>query len=397
MKNKYFYKRMLIIAVLACTITVSALITGCSTETENETDSNKSSIVSDTSEPNKDEKSNSSTNSENITESNTIEDSKDNEKSSNDVSKEEKTEVSDKTYGIMSLDEAIKIIPYSKDVDDYYAENDCYSDKRSYNFVCYARIVKDAEKNNFDWQGVHYSFKNGDFIEIQSKDRTKDLIGLQTNPDSNDNSSDSEYCVNTYIGDYTIKSGMMVSFNPENLEFFEPGYTPTEKDNVVMYPTNDISEETTESLSNATADGWTVKKYVDEFGDQTGEEFLTISTPNGKYLWSGNDNELGAALLVDKQSAAILLLEYGNSQATNIFSSDNDYIIKTKDSSGNTKTFEGVMYGNGGDRVILKDYSGFISLLKDGGETKFYVESNINAKYNFTLNLDGFNEAYSQL
>ena len=164
-----------------------------------------------------------------------------------------------------------------------------------------------------------------------------------------------------------------------------------------MYPTNDISEETTESLSNATADGWTVKKYVDEFGDQTGEEFLTISTPNGKYLWSGNDNELGAALLVDKQSAAILLLEYGNSQATNIFSSDNDYIIKTKDSSGNTKTFEGVMYGNGGDRVILKDYSGFISLLKDGGETKFYVESNINAKYNFTLNLDGFNEAYSQL
>ena len=55
------------------------------------------------------------------------------------------------------------------------------------------------------------------------------------------------------------------------------------------------------------------------------------------------------------------------------------------------------MYGNGGDRVYLKDYSGFISLLKNGGETKFYVESNINAKYNFTLNLDGFDELYGQL
>jgi hypothetical protein len=258
-------------------------------------------------------------------------------------------------------------------------------DERSYKFVCYARIVKDGEKNDFDWQGKHYSFKKGDLIEIQSK------ISPENDPYNH------EYHVNTYIGDYTVNSGMSVSFNPEELEFYEPGYTPTEEDNVVIYPTGNSSDESNESSSNTNNSGWSVKSYVDDFGDKTGEEFLAIGTSDGKYIWNGNDNELGAALLVDKQSAAILLLEYGDSQATNIFSSDNDYIIKTKDSSGNTKTFEGVMYGNGGDRVYLKDYSGFISLMKNGGETKFYVESNINAKYNFTLNLDGFDEVYSQL
>lgn len=387
MKDKKTSKGLLI-ALLTCTMFFSVVMAGCEQENENETKSNNSATVSDNSVLEDTDSKNTSTESENVTESSAVEDSKDNIKNNNHVSKEEtqeSTEVSNKTYGVMSFDEAVKIIPEFDKIDIYYKENECYSDERSYNFVCYARIIKDGEKNDFDWQGKHYSFKIGDLIEIQSK------ISPENDPDNH------EYHVNTYIGDYTVNSGMSVSFNPEELEFLDPGYTPTEKDNVVIYPTGDSSDESNISSSNTNIGGWVVKTYVDEFGDQTGEKFLTIWTSDGKYIWNGTDNELGAALLVDKQSAAILLLEYGNSQATNIFSFDNDYIIKTKDSSGNTKTFEGVMYGNGGDRVYLKDYSGFIALLKNGGETKFYVESNINAKYNFMLNLDSFDEVYNQL
>ena len=104
-------------------------------------------------------------------------------------------------------------------------------------------------------------------IEIQSK------LPLESNP------SDYKYRVNTYMGNYKLKTGTMVSFFPEDLEFLEPGYTPTEEDNVVIYPTGDSSNESHESSSNTNNSGWSVKTYVDEFGDQTGEEFCNYSVP----------------------------------------------------------------------------------------------------------------------
>lgn len=390
MKDNKISKR-LIIVVLACAVSFSVVMTGCDTESKNELSSNNLYTVSDTSGNNDNDSNNTSAESEIVTESSAIEESEISIENSKDVSTNSTGEsqksnvISSKTYGTMSFDEAIKIIPDYNDVDVYYTENECYSDERSYNFVCYARIIKDAEKNNFEWQGKYYSFKNGDLIEIQSK------YPPEVNP------SDHKYRVNTYVGDYILGTGMKVSFFPETLEFLEPGYTPTEKDNVVIYSTNSTQEESNDISYGSTESKWIVKNYVDEFGDQTGEKFLAIGSSDGKYTWNGIDNKLTVVLIVDKKYAAIMLYEYGSSQANNIFSSDNDYIIKIKDSSGNTKTFDGVMYANGGDRVIIKDYSGFLSILKNGEDTKFYVESNINAKYNFTLNLNGFAEVYSQL
>lgn len=309
------------------------------------------------------------------------------------ISTEESSEVSEKTYGIMSFDKAIKIIPEFDKIDTYYTENKCYSDERSYDFVCYARIIKNGNNDSFNWQGKKYSFKIGDLIEIQSK------ISPENNPDCQ------EYRVTTYIGDYKMNTGLSISFPPEELEFLEPGYQPKESDNVVISSIDVIEDNSTESSNSSNTESssdssnseWIIKNYVDDFGDRTGEEFLATGTSDGKYTWSGNDYDLSVALIVDKKSAAILLLEYGNSQANNVFTFDNEYTIKIKDSNGNTKTFNGVMYGNGGDRVFIKDYDEFINLLNSGGETKFYMESNISAKYNFTLKLDGFAELYSQI
>jgi hypothetical protein len=142
---------------------------------------------------------------------------------------------------------------------------------------------------------------------------------------------------------------------------------------------------------------WEEAFYVDEFNTPTNEAYIRNSEFFiGVFSNSATTNsKLYAMLLIDSDSIAIKLWEYG-SQLVNAYSTTY-YDITILDDNGRKHYTTGTMYKNG-ERIFLKDKT-FISLLKKNQKLKVYIEEDSEYGYNTTYLFEvingNFNTIYS--
>ena len=170
------------------------------------------------------------------------------------------------------------------------------------------------------------------------------------------------------------------------------------KDGTWLY-LNDLNK------SSEGSGNWTVKYYVDDFGDPTNEGYIANQDNLvGQFSNSATTNsELKACFIVsDSSSVAIKLFEYGSS-TVKAYSIDT-YTIKVKDSIGNVHSLNGTIY-KGGDRLYIdnsykkKHVSQMHNLLLKGGKLTFLINSTENSLTNYKIPFDatGYKNAYNQL
>jgi len=161
---------------------------------------------------------------------------------------------------------------------------------------------------------------------------------------------------------------------------------------------------TTSNIDN-TSDSesdWILKHYVDEFGDDTNEKYVSYVGLGTFSNTATTDSDLIVYVMVDREDVSIKLLEYGNSLVNNSYSHGIRYDIITKDESGNKFPCSGYMNAENGDRIYLSDNTKghFLNHMKTSSEDlRFHiVESDRpSTYYDFTISPSNFKEIYEQL
>ena len=139
---------------------------------------------------------------------------------------------------------------------------------------------------------------------------------------------------------------------------------------------------------------WVKKAYVDEFGDETSQTYLTCDILIGTFSNSATTNSSCCfKMLIDKSNIAIIILEYGYSIVKNPYSRGTEYGIQVKSEDGRIYKFYGTMND---DRIIIddKDESSFLNVLKNNYSLKVYIEEyhTPSSSYNFTIKRGNLNE-----
>tara|TARA_Y100000996_G_C22418765_1_gene600477 strand:- start:348 stop:884 length:537 start_codon:yes stop_codon:yes gene_type:complete len=156
---------------------------------------------------------------------------------------------------------------------------------------------------------------------------------------------------------------------------------------------------------------WEIKYYVDEFGDPTGNPYITNKEIiSGKFTNSATANsDLIVNFIIDDKMHKwkvkrlyIQLLEYGTQLVNGI--GQNFYINIKQNGKVVSKNDIAGYIPNDSDRLVVevkKNYAKFIKILKDGGELKFslsQISTSPKTSYNFVIdNADGFTEALDKL
>ena len=150
---------------------------------------------------------------------------------------------------------------------------------------------------------------------------------------------------------------------------------------------------------------WEIAYYVDSFKTPTDEAYIR----NKKYIQGTFSNSattsssLNVLFLIDKDSVAIIMDEYGSYRVNNPYSSEiKSYKMLVRADSNNTYTFY-LHIKPGGDRLFFsnKDREGeMIDLLKNSLRLEFYIEDQQykTSTYNFTIeNTLNFTDIYEYL
>jgi hypothetical protein len=117
---------------------------------------------------------------------------------------------------------------------------------------------------------------------------------------------------------------------------------------------------------------WTLRSYVDEFGDETGKGYVNKIVSGGTFSNSAaNSADLNAIIFIENNEIALRLLEYGDNPVKNSGRDADDYIIKTKIGE-DTQEYKGKLWT---DRIKIDgEVTGLIESLKTENEIKFYIE-----------------------
>lgn len=139
---------------------------------------------------------------------------------------------------------------------------------------------------------------------------------------------------------------------------------------------------------------WEVANYVDEFGDLTGDKFLSEIIYDGKFSNSATTNsELTIKFLVDKDEVNIKLFEYGSKL---VKLGIGGYRVSVK-YDGKVETFNNIELS--GDRLVIKNHNAkkLLNIFKEYDNVKFYIDGYYSTEYNFTLkDNSGFNSIYNE-
>lgn len=139
---------------------------------------------------------------------------------------------------------------------------------------------------------------------------------------------------------------------------------------------------------------WAVGNYVDEFGDLTGNNFLS-NIIFGKFSNSATTNSrLKVRFLVDKDKVSIQLYEYDSQLVkTDI----EGYRVSIK-YDGNVETFYGVPLEGDRLKITHNNAKKLINIFKEYDNIKFYIDGYYKSEYNFTLkDNSGFNSIYNEI
>lgn len=138
-----------------------------------------------------------------------------------------------------------------------------------------------------------------------------------------------------------------------------------------------------DNVENKKHDVWKVKKYVNEFQEETDYTYIS-GVFKGVFSNSATtDSELYAQVLIDDYGVYIKLNEYGSRLVKNSSKEYADnYTVKILDSNGDSHKYSGEMEP-GGDRINLTVNRGtFLELLKTGN-LKVYIENEEYALTNY--------------
>ena len=174
----------------------------------------------------------------------------------------------------------------------------------------------------------------------------------------------------------------------------------TTVDNGSDHTTTTITTTTTRRTTTTKAPDttvWELRYYVDEFDQPTNDWYVTNKSYFvGKFSNSATTGStLYARVLVDADSFAFMLYEYGKYQVKNSYSRSNSYTIKMKDTSGTQYTLSGYIPSNG-DRLFVdsSDEKTVINALKKSGEVHFviYDSDRTVEQYKFSVKTSNFSQ-----
>ena len=151
---------------------------------------------------------------------------------------------------------------------------------------------------------------------------------------------------------------------------------------------------------------WSIKYYVDDFGDPTDEGYIAHDYYiKGTFSNSATTNSnLNVYFLISgADDIAVQLYEYAGNSPVKAYSTD-EYEILIKDSSGIKHSMSGKMY-EGGKRVYFdpsfkkNHISKMHNILLAGGEVSVVITKKEYglSNYKFKFNADGYKNIFTQL
>tara|TARA_Y100000768_G_scaffold216422_1_gene163101 strand:- start:1019 stop:1669 length:651 start_codon:yes stop_codon:yes gene_type:complete len=151
-----------------------------------------------------------------------------------------------------------------------------------------------------------------------------------------------------------------------------------------------LIEESKKSYEEKQIQDWSIRYYVDEFGDPTTSKYVSAFIQNGSFSNSAvTKRKLYSSIIVDDDDISIELSEYRIGEY--VKGNDEQYIVKIKQNDEEPVAFVGTIKSSI-DRITfsLKDGLDIIKILKKGGRILFYIEekltySGVPSKYNFAI------------
>lgn len=175
------------------------------------------------------------------------------------------------------------------------------------------------------------------------------------------------------------------------------GDVVTTVDNDHTTTTTTTTTRTTTTTKAPDTSVWEMCYYVDDFDQPTDEWYVANKSYFvGKFSNSATtDSTLYAVMLVDADSVAFFLYEYGKYLVKNSYSRSNSYTIKMKDTAGKQYTLSGYIPSNG-DRLIVdnSDEKTVLNALKKSGEVHFviYDSDRTVEEYKFSVKTSNFSQ-----
>lgn len=131
---------------------------------------------------------------------------------------------------------------------------------------------------------------------------------------------------------------------------------------------------------------WTVRYYVDNFGNLTKKGYITTAKPiSGRFSNSATtDSKLNVGLLIDTNNVCIQLYEYGDQLQKVPTGKTDTYTIQVQGDNGYVFNFTGV---NTSDGVELDGVGVLHNMLIKSKALKFYMveAGSYGSTYNFNI------------
>ena len=145
---------------------------------------------------------------------------------------------------------------------------------------------------------------------------------------------------------------------------------------------------------------WTISSFAPKEGETQGTKFVRFVSDGDFSDSTQNKSYLYAEVIVNKESAGILLHELKKSSHFEKFS--NPVQIKLTNSSGQELQMNSTRRWNSSGGILIEknnnDYSQFrIFLLQNKGTVTVEIKDSGTKTYHFSMDVDGFGDSFSKL
>lgn len=160
------------------------------------------------------------------------------------------------------------------------------------------------------------------------------------------------------------------------------------------------SVKTKASAIKTAANPWMISSFAPKEGETEGRKFVRFVTDGNFSDYTQNNAYLFTEVIINKESAGILLHELKKSSSIQKFS--DPVHIKMTNSSGQELQLNSNRRWNSSGGILIEknnnDYSQFrIFLLQNKGTISIEIKDSGAKIYHFSLNTDGFSDSFSRL
>lgn len=143
---------------------------------------------------------------------------------------------------------------------------------------------------------------------------------------------------------------------------------------------------------------WKIGEYSDQFGDPTGEKFISTNTIGNFSNSATSNSDLWVKIIIEKSIAGLFLHQYSPSDQAEKFIGNGKMFLKNEKGEKIEILIGGHWNQNGGIRIENNNFTKLISFLKKSpGEIIVVVHNEYSSIYNFSIKGDGFNDEFKLL